>query len=286
MKSASPTYQALLYQTGSWFAADLVTVYLSDQTLRLTTGDTDLTVSGTVWSSSSGTLLPSDNRQALGSEVTTLELIVGGANVVLSGGQTLNQAAVLGRFDGVRATVERCYMPTWGDTTAGKAMIFDGLVDRVEPASTELRLGLRSMADLLKLKFPQRMYQPSCPYVFGDANCGVNMSLYTTASLVASGSTASVVALSGVSAPTDTFKGGVFTVTDGALAGLKRVIATDTDVGADHQLTLSPTLPSAPASGTAVSVTRGCDKLRTTCNGYSNLPHFGGFADVPAPKAS
>jgi hypothetical protein len=51
-------------------------------------------------------------------------------------------------------------------------------------------------------------------------------------------------------------------------------------------VTLHVALPSAPATGDALQVIRGCDQTRSTCKlVFINLLRFGGFPDAPKGEA-
>lgn len=76
---------------------------------------------------------------------------------------------------------------------------------------------------------------------------------------------------------------GVVTITSGVMAGVSRNILGSTG-GA---LTLVTGLPQIPATGVAISVVPGCDKLQTTCQQkFNNLVRFGGMPYVPQPEAA
>jgi uncharacterized phage protein (TIGR02218 family) len=130
------------------------------------------------------------------------------------------------------------------------------------------------LGSALRRVIPNRRFQPHCNHVLGDDRCTVDLSSFQDAATVSTvdGRT---VTLTGLSPSTDgLYNGGVVTRdTDGE----QRTIINQ--VG--QVLTLLH--PFRALSGSdAVTVTQGCDHARETCRvKFSNLVHFGGFADIP-----
>lgn len=280
MKTSTPTYLTMLTASSAWFCADLVTVSGSGFVLRWTTGDTDL-VSGSVTFTAANVSIDG-LRSSVGTSIDGVDITIAGAALQLSG-SGLHLAAANGAFDGASVSLQRALMPAWGDLSSGAPITFEGTVATAEPSAGELRLRTKSRFDLMTQPFPRRLLQPSCPYTFGDSDCGVSLAPYTqtTTVLASPASTTTLINFNGTSGVVNFYRLGVLTV-----AGVRRSIVASRDVSTYTELTIYPPLASVPVGGTSITVVRGCDKTRATClNTFSNLARFGGFADMPPMSA-
>src|SRR5512133_2983760 len=135
--SATDAVKAVLYGNNIHWAAELYTFYFSGVTYTWTTFDSDLTFSGVTWYR--GPVLSKwRGKLTAGFEVDEQEIVLDPGGGLLAG-MTMKLAAARGFFDGVRVVVQRAYMSEPG-TIVGVVPVFDGVIDSVEPGSTEIRL--------------------------------------------------------------------------------------------------------------------------------------------------
>src|SRR6185437_11924182 len=140
MKPVSAELLALL-ATRQFFAADLYTFSggnLGSSVLRYCAGDADLSANGFSYPAG-GQIGPYFDRRdnkakchwKIGVEVDTLvvDLIPGSAKVF---GTPFLEAVHSGVFDGAELTLDRAYMPTYGDTSRGLVRYFVGRVADVD----------------------------------------------------------------------------------------------------------------------------------------------------------
>jgi uncharacterized phage protein (TIGR02218 family) len=278
MKQVSQALRDSLYNNDLHVLADLYTLAFRDGTKRFTSHPTAITVGVTTWATGPG-FERSDLRCTSGLEVDTLQVTIY-PDATTVGGVAMVQAARTGLFDAIRFTLQRVYMPTAGDVSAGVVTEFDGTVDKVEASSTEIRLTVKSLLAQLGVQLPRRLTMAQCPYTVYSAACGASKAAFTHTRTAAAGSTASVVNLS--SSSTNASVGGTIAFTSGALAGVTRTVKAVSG----SAVTVNA-LPAAPTVGDGITVVRGCDRTRTTCGTvFSRLVSFGGFPDTPASETT
>jgi hypothetical protein len=262
------------------FVADLYTFEFAEGTELWTSAETNITYSTTTWLATGPIIMRGSNRLTAGLEVdeTTITLYPGSRTI---GGRTIKAAAMGGSFDRIRVVVERAYMSSWG-TVPGVVKVFDGQVVEVIPSATAVQVSVLSKLSRLLVPIPRRVFQPQCGYLVYDTDCGLAAASWKDATkTVAAGSTASVVNIN--SAAAYATPGAVLQVTNaGALLNLKRTIQSVSTTA----LTLSVPFPSAPSPTWTVEIYKACDKTRTACRAFSNIARFGGFPDIPLPKAT
>lgn len=279
MKSGSANLRAALYSSDDVLVADLVSVYFDAGVQRFTTLLTDLTTSGgTAFSASA--LAPVELAQGMGSEVEAMEVTLGLTGQAVAG-QGFMDAAVAGLFDDIRCLVQRAATTgTFASYPDADLMtVYDGRVVQVQPRrDNSLVLTVQSPLSLGEVPASHRVVGQTCPFGLGDTDCAVAVASFRDSRTVASGSTASVVKLNSASA--FAVVGSVLSVTSGDWTGQTRVVRSVS--GAD--LTLDVPLPGIQ-TGASVTVTRACDKLRTTCDGvFGNVLRFGGFVNAPVKE--
>jgi len=132
-------------------------------------------------------------RTVKGLEVDTLDitLLCGDTAQILGGNLTL--AAHNGAFDGARVKVERLFMPSWGDTSLGSLVEFEGAVAGVDPASQQVILHVMSDLEKLQLQMPHVLFMPACANSFGDPACGIVLSTLTATGTAGASTNASQV---------------------------------------------------------------------------------------------
>lgn len=271
-----------LYGSNIHGVAELYTLSGSFGVERWTSADSDIVSGSTTWISTGPAVARGALQQQAGLSVATMDISIYPGSGAL-GGVQMAQAAVRGDLDGAHVTLQRAFFSgAWGSVTGGLVNLFEGDVSEVEPGATEIRLVAKSVVERMNRKVPFRIVQPGCPYALGDISCGVSMAAHTVSASAASGSTASVVRISGIYA-TGYFDLGVLTTADGT----KRSIVSSQDLGGSvHAITLDAPLAASPPTGSAITATRGCDKKMTTCrNKFSNLARYGGFPTLPKDKS-
>jgi uncharacterized phage protein (TIGR02218 family) len=290
MRQASPQLIALLNSGQQFIMADLYTLTLQGGgTYRYSSGTTALTAGGSVFS-----LGPRFDRTRTKTVVgtTVAELIVtvypGLADTLpplTAGAASWSQAAWQGQLDGATVQLDRVFMPTWGDTSAGTVILFAGRIGDIDIGRSAIELRVRSYLELLNIQMPRHTFQSTCTLVFGDAMCQFDRSSLATYAAAASGSTQSVIATSGFSpSPPNLYNLGTAIATAGANAGFQRSIGL---VDTSGNITVKPPFLLPVVPGDLFRLLPGCDHTRASClNNFNNLIHFGGFDQIPVAEVA
>ncbi|MDP5209990.1 DUF2163 domain-containing protein [Microbulbifer sp. 2205BS26-8] len=286
MRNASAQMIALLNGNNTYLIADLYTVsLLTGETHRWNTGDTDLTLDGEVFRHT-GPIIERDRiRLKTGLEVDVLNVTLKTGDSPQAGidnhiqGHTLPAAATNGAFDGARVKVQKVYMPTWGDTSPGALLMFEGAVAAVDPSRHQVQLTVKSELDKLNQPMPRTLLKPGCSYSVYDAGCGLSRSALTVTGTINTGSTRQVIK-SGLGQASQYFDLGVLAITSGPAAGSRRAVRAY----AGGDFTLSMPLGVAPQSGDSFTVYPGCYRTRPACAAKNNSNRFRGYPYVPVPE--
>lgn len=287
MKAASAGMIALLAAGGPFLMADLYSLtLLGGTTYRWCAGDADVAYGGNTFTAAldqggqpvirRGTI-----RQARGLEVSTLDvtLYTGDSAQIL--GIDANQAACNGALDGARLKVERAFMPTWGDTSNGTVILFEGAVAGLDVGSTQIVIHVKSDLNQLQIQMPRTLFTPSCSNAFGDAGCGISLTTYTVSKSVGAGSTAS--SLTGASGqPDGYYQNGVVAFTSGVNAGSRYAVASY--IGG--VLALATPLQAVPGMGDTFTVYPNCGRTQAGCAAFGNSTRFRGCPYVPVPETT
>ncbi len=282
MKSASGALIALL--AGNQFIfADLYTITtITGAVYRYTNADIDLTVSGNVFISTGAQFKRGNTRTIVGLEVDTLDLTIYADSTHLMGGVPILQALQNGALDGAYVQLERTFMASWGDTSAGTIILFTGRVSEAQFSRTEANVKVKSDLELLNIQMPRNLYQPSCLHTLFDASCGKIKSSFAAAAVVAAGSTKAILNC-GLGQASGYFDQGTVTFTGGVNNGVTRTIKIYTP----GVVVLSYPLQAAPANGDTFNAYPGCDKTQDTCtNKYANVANFRGQPYIPIPETA
>jgi uncharacterized phage protein (TIGR02218 family) len=286
MKTASGSLIALLNTMGVFLMADLWTITLRDATvLRWTNVDTNITMAGSTWTASTDQggqplIKRGPLRCVRGLEVDVLDVtLLTGGTVQLSGIR-LPLAAHNGAFDGARVKVERVVMPTWGDTSAGSLVLFEGEVAGVDPATAMTVLHVKSDLERHNIQMPHTLFMPGCANAFGDAGCGKNLAALTATGTAGAGTNASQV--TGVAGADGYYNLGVITMTSGPAAGSRRSVKSFTG----GVVVPAVPFPVAPAPGDTFSIYPGCARTYAACQGWANTNRFRGCPYVPVPETT
>lgn len=289
MRAASAELIALLNSGTEFLMADLLTLTFWDASvMRLTSCDMDIVFDGNTFSSGAeeSSTIPTfergTTRCTAGLEVDTLDLTLFCGQTVTLGGISMARAAINGAFDGCRVLLQRVFMNTWGDTTPGALVLFEGNVAGVDPSSTQIRLEVKSELERLNVQMPRTVFKPACSHILYDAGCAVDRPTYTVTG-VATGTPTVTSVPSARAEAADYFRLGVLTMTSGAAAGSRRTVRAFSG----GTFTLATPLPVAPAAGDTFSVYPGCDRSLSTCTSkFSNQTRHKGYPWVPAAETA
>lgn len=237
-----------------------------DQTLSFNLGD------GAVDYEPDTGILPSDLSLSAGFDADDME-------VTGPIGDVVTRAAVIGgRFDDA---VVRYFFVNWSDLTQGAAKLVKGRIVLAEVEGGRFKFTMHSEVS----KFSQSIglvITAYCRHDFGDAQCqAVPETLAATITAVTD-ELGFAVSYTGTYA-SDFWNRGTVSFDTGTLAGIRPVEIfdfTSGGAGAGSLVLLAP-LPEAPQVGDTLTLTQGCERIRTACMAFNNIANFGGFPDVP-----
>jgi uncharacterized phage protein (TIGR02218 family) len=210
----------------------------------------------------------------------TLAIPVG----ALLNGTTWQTACLAGYLDGAAITLERVFMPTWGDASCGTEIIEKGFTGELRPSRSTILFDIKQALAILENPMPRRQFQPGCLHILYDTGCTLLQSAFTVTNAATAGSTASVVS-STLAQADHYFELGAIQFTSGVLAGQQRRVKQS--LNASGAITVIPAFPAAPAIGDTFTIYPGCDKSLATCIAkFNNLQHFDGFPFVPVAEAT
>lgn len=268
--------------------ADLYTITLINGTiLRYTDADGDLVYGGNTFYGTDAVIsnlkISRDRTKVVvGIQVDVMTVVLHVDADDLIGGIPFPQFAFNGGFDGATVQVDRCFMATYGDTSAGIVNIFNGDVSDVKPSRYEITLAVSSKIERLNIMMPRNIYQPGCTHTVYDAGCGIVKASFSASTACASGSNTSMLNCA-LSQAIGWFDTGTISFTSGGNTGVSRSVKSYT-VGVFN---LSYPLPFLPLVGDTFVAYAGCDKTQATCTTkFSNVINFRGFPYIPVPEAS
>lgn len=282
MKSASGTTIALL-ALNQYLFAELYTITLaSGAVLYYTDGDGQLIFGGNTFIANAPLISRDRLKIIVGVQADNVKVHMKVSPVNLINGIQFPQFAANGGFDGARIQIDRCYMATYGDTSAGVVNIFTGIVTDVEPSRTEINLMVNSNLWLLNIAMPRNVFSPGCSHTVYDAGCGAVKASFGSSSTATSGSTVSKINC-GLAQASGWFDNGSISFTSGVNSGAVRTIKQYTP----GVITLAVPLSNTPGIGDAFTAYAGCDKSYNTCvNKFNRLVSFRGFPYIPIPESS
>ena len=285
MKAVTAPLLALL-ASGQFYVADLWTITVSSgQVLRFTTADANVTANGHTFLAASHLFSRGKIVQKLGLEVDTLDVDIFPNATDLVNGLPFLQAIRRGYFDAAEVLLERAFMSTFGDVSAGTIVIFAGRMGEIEAGRTAAHVTVNSHLELLNQKIPRGVYQAPCPFTLYDGKCGVVRASFEQATTVGAGATQNSIPVPSLGQPDTWAAHGVLTFTSGACAGQTRTIN-------EHKagfLFIYPPLPDVPAAGDGVKVAPGCDKTWPVQTNYTSavaLPSSSPWKVTPSPAAT
>ncbi len=254
--------------------------------LFYTDADQNLVYDGNTWLCTHPAVARTGVKCSLDLSVDTVEVSLFGAATDLVLGVPFPQFAFNGGFDGATVSIDRCFMPTYGDTSAGVVNLFFGNVSEVKPSRSAVVLTVSSQLELLDLDMPRNLLSPGCIHALFDTGCTLTQANYAAYDWVTAGSALSINS-TGLNMPAGYFTQGTILFTSGADTGATATIKEHTLVNGINTFSLMTPMNATPAVGDNFTVFPGCDKTMATCRGtFNNLAHFRGWPFVPSPTAS
>lgn len=295
MKAASTQFKNNLANYDSFWIASLCTITLLDGSIfNWTDFESDVTLSGTVFSAKAPLFMFSGFQQKIGTEVDEckVQLYALPSNLIL--GTAVLQLIGQGGFDGADVVIQRALMPNTNDgsiprpikfdTSAGAVIVMHGNVsDITEIDRIHAEFDVKSRKELLNIPFPYGTFQVGCPWPLYGAGCTLSKTSFGVSGTVSSGN--NLLFDTNLTNPDDYFDQGIIVFTGGANNGVQRTVRIYEH--ASGQILLYLPLPFAPSSGETFTVYPGCDKTRSTCeNKFGNLIHYGGDDFIPVAQAA
>lgn len=283
MKTASSALISLLNSGTQFIIADLYDFVLVDgTTLRYTSADKDLTVSGNVYSSAGVKLDRGKTRIVVGVQVDTLDISAYANPTDTIGATPFIQSLGNGALDGAQVTLWRIVMPTFGDTSTGPLWLFSGQVAEIAFGRMSARIRVKSDLQLLNAHMPRNVYQAGCLHTLYDSGCTLNRATFAITGTVSSATLTSITPTASLGA-NGYFDLGIIKFTSGANNGVSMTVKQYTS----GVFTLMRPLNSVSANGDTFTAYPGCDKLQATCTAkFNNLNNFRGFPYVPIPETA
>lgn len=221
-----------------------------------------------------------------GLAVDKLNFAVIPEDATILNGLSWRKAAMYGFFDGATVQLDRAYMASYGDVSAGTVLMFLGRVGELDIDGMEINFSINSHLELLDIDLPRNLFQPGCVNSLGDAACGVPLSTLGINSTIIASTTNSVL-YAVLNQATDYFSLGKVKMTSGANNGLWRTVKKYTSGGI---LQLSTPFPVAPVVGDTFIVFPGCDKTKdlSGCGKFAGSPdtRYRGFRFIPQPETA
>lgn len=284
MRKASAKLIALL-DADQFLMADLYTFRtIQGDEYRFTNYDYDLSVAGNLYRAD-GPIIERDGiNQSLGIEVDNLSVTIYATDDTKFNDVPIIQAFHNGILDGAIFKLERVFIDisTPTNTSAGAITLFEGSLIEPEFDRNQIQVSVASDTDVLNIKMPRNLYQPSCLNTLFDNGCGLLNSKYIVETKVEAGSTLNRI-LCDLKQPQGWFTQGVVEFTRGVNRGIKRTVRLH-ESGA---LLLTLPLLEMPAVGEIIKVYPGCDKRLETCeNRFENRDRFRGAPFIPVPETA
>ena len=284
MRPLSPQLEVLI-ATGQFWTADLytITILMSGTVIRLTTADYDITSGAHVYTSSGPPIERSKIKQKIGASVDDLDITIYPRQTDLVDGIPFLWAIKQGAFDGAVLDIDRAFMPTAGDVSAGLIRRFSGRFGPIDGDETSVDVTIKSWAELLDIQWPKQLYSPSCILTLFEPACGVNRASYTFSGTIGAGCTLSALNITGIAQGDGYFDTGILALNGGLI---RRSIKSWTGDTAK----LNTPLFTLPNPGDTATLTAGCDKTAATCNskfwGSNYTLHFMGQPFIPDPETA
>jgi|GEM_PF-430332 len=259
MIEASSDLLALM-QGGAFSRADLYTIApVGVEPFHFTSADRAITLDGVTYQAG-GLRVSRDRLRLVGGLETDsfkITLTVDQSNEPLINDVPFRQAVQWGLLDGAEIDLSWAYISAWGTTptVVGVLKRFVGRAANIGIDRSGIKIEAKSWLVLLDTQVPTQLYQASCRFLLGDANCGVERENHAVSATVTELSDTGTIVCSLTDAD-KTWDNGWVSVTSGVNAGVRRGVRSY-DKGL---LTLVGPLPWSAAVGDALKVYPACDK--------------------------
>jgi len=283
MRTLSAPLITLINSSNQFYMADLYTIAMNNgTTIYYTTAESPITYNSKTYASQGLNITRNSVKWAVGIEVDTLTLKIGADATTLINGVPIISAAVQGQFDGAVVVVEKLFLSNWS-TPVGTVSLFTGTVSDFTAERNMIELTAKSRLETLNVQMPPNLYQATCLHTLYSEGCTVKKSLFTSTSTVTS-TNADGSINTPLAQAANYFNMGALKFTSGANTGLTRTVKSFSG----GTIYFTNPFPFPIASGTAFSISPGCDKLRTgDCTSkYSNTINFKGFEFIPVPETA
>jgi uncharacterized phage protein (TIGR02218 family) len=289
MRNVPSQLLSVLNANTAFLLADLYTITLLDGTvLRWTTCDIALVLAGQTYTPQGTNGVPLLKRNgwecATGLQIGSLDLSLLCGDTATLNGSPLVLEAYNGAFDNAAVVLQRAFMLTWGQLNGGAVPVFTGVVASQDIQSAQVDLKINDALNRLTVQMPRNLFLPLCTHLLYDAGCTVSKAANTfNLTMGASPTVNTLQASVSTGQPAGTFESGVLVVTSGKAAGARRGVRTFDGT----TFTLSTPLPAAPSEGDSFTVSKGCDRLLTTCTTrFANQANWRGFDNIPPAEYS
>ena len=186
---------------------------------------------------------------------------------------------ISGRFDSAEILV---FIVNWLNipaTIPDDSILLRGYVGDIELTDNTFTLQVDDISSKLLTKATYKS-SPTCHYIFGSAECGVNLAPLTYTGAVSF--IDPIIEFNRIKInPAEAiiqFEEGVLTFTSGVLNGLSFTVQDNNIVTTVLQIiTIYESFPFLPAEMDTITITGGCRKTITDCRFYNNFERFGGI---------
>ena len=274
----------MLNSNTSFLMADLYTFTLAGGAgLYFYSGaQTALTVGGRVFAKGPK-FDRSKTKVVIGIQVDQLDLFIYPETTDMLGSLTWMQAASGGVLDGALVTLERVFMPSYGDTSPGTVVLFTGRVGDLDISRTRIDMKIRSLLELLNIQMPRRLWQSPCTHLFGGSMCVFDRTSMLQPITAGANSTQTNITTSLVPNPTNLFDLGTATAVTGDNVGASRTISALKN----GIINVKPKFLFPVVAGNIFNLLPGCDRSFSSClNTFNNVVHFGGCDQIPVPETA
>jgi len=268
----------------SCYAVDLFTIVLeSGLVIYATDGQMPITYEGNVYHPTRwGNWHCASTSCALGvmSASATVKIMATPDVMMPNWNVPLLEAVQLGLFDAATITITSSFSLSYGDMRNGIVVRFGGTITEIrQTGRTSAEADCKPDTFTLNQQMPRQVLQPGCRWVFGDAGCTIDKSLFTTNDMIGAGSTKSIIVPgTALGHPDGYFTQGVLKMTSGQNTGLSAFVKLH--VSGNLQLNRPLLFPVNP--GDTFSVIAGCDHTQNTClQKFSNSINYGGQSYIP-----
>lgn len=278
----------------STFTSDLFTITLkSGQIFYATDGQMPVTYLGNVYEPSKfGSWKITKIHTALGMTQSTAEFeVIGGIDTIIDPFEIpLMEVIQLGLMDAAKFTIVRWFSLTYGDTSLGVEIKYEGQITELTKTGRTIATGTaEAYTFALNQQMPRQTLQPGCRWTLYDPDtCTVNKASFTYSNAAGPGGNNVVIApATPITTPTGiSLAQGTVTFTSGRNTGLSMSIQS---VDGGGNLRLSRPFLFPVAVGDTFNASAGCAHTFSNCLAF--LPstayiNFGGTPFIPNQEAS